>query len=48
MQQQHSLGKVEGYIEEIMNGQKVVKVFCHEEKNLEDFYAKNDKLRSSA
>ncbi|MFR7742357.1 MAG: ABC transporter transmembrane domain-containing protein [Acutalibacteraceae bacterium] len=29
--QQRSLGKVEGYIEEMMNGQKVVKVFCHEE-----------------
>ena len=31
LSQQKSLGKVEGYIEEMMNGQKVVKVFCHEE-----------------
>ena len=31
VRQQNSLGKAEGFIEEMMNGQKVVKVFCHEE-----------------
>ncbi len=35
--QQKAIGKTEGYIEEIMNGQKVVKVFTHEEKTIEDF-----------
>lgn len=40
--QQQSVGKVEGYIEEMMNGQKVVKVFCHENKTVSDF----DKLNS--
>ena len=34
--QQESIGKVEGYIEEMMNGQKVVKVFCHEEESKAD------------
>ena len=37
MQQQESLAKVNGYIEEMINGQKVIKVFCHEEKSKEDF-----------
>ena len=44
MRQQASVGKAEGYIQEIMNGQKVVKVFCHEEKCKEDFDAVNDQL----
>ena len=36
-EQQMNLGKVNGYIEEMMDGQKVVKVFCHEEESLEKF-----------
>ncbi|MGN0779563.1 MAG: ABC transporter ATP-binding protein [Aristaeellaceae bacterium] len=46
--QQRNLGKVNGYIEEMMTGQKVVKVFCHEEKNMEAFQAMNQELRASA
>ncbi len=46
--QQKDLGKVNGYIEEMMEGQKVVKVFCHEEKSLEDFRKFNNELRESA
>lgn len=42
--QQQALGKEEGYIEEIMNGQKVVKVFCHEEECISDFDKINNKL----
>lgn len=42
--QQIALGKEEGYIEEIMNGQKVVKVFCHEEESKADFDRINDEL----
>lgn len=44
MRQQRSLGKTEGFIEEMMNGQKVVKVFCHEEEAKADFDAINDEL----
>lgn len=44
MAQQRSVGKVEGYIEEMMNGQKVVKVFCHEEKTLKGFDVLNEEL----
>lgn len=44
MKQQQSLGVVEGYVEEIMNGQKVVKVFCHEEASKADFDRVNDEL----
>ena len=44
MAQQRSVGCVEGYIEEMMNGQKVVKVFCHEEKAIEKFDALNGEL----
>ena len=44
IRQQESIGKVEGYIEEMMNGQKVVKVFCHEEESKADFYALNEEL----
>ena len=46
--QQKDLGAVNGYIEEMMDGQKVVKVFCHEEKSLEDFRQLNQALRDSA
>ena len=42
--QQRSLASEEGYIEEIMHGQKVVKVFCHEEQALSDFDVKNEAL----
>ena len=44
IRQQISLGDEEGYIEEMIQGQKVVKVFCHEEKTKTDFNVKNDKL----
>ena len=44
IRQQKSLGNEEGYIEEMMNGQKVVKVFCHEEACKEDFDKINDQL----
>ena len=47
-QQQRDLGAVNGYIEEMMEGQKVVKVFCHEEEALAQFRALNDRLRDSA
>lgn len=46
--QQTDLGKVNGYIEEMMNGQKVVKVFNHEKKSIEEFKELNDKLFNSA
>ena len=46
--QQRDLGKVNGFIEEMMSGQKVVKVFCHEEKNIDDFNELNDNLFDSA
>lgn len=44
VEQQTNLGVVNGYIEEMMNGQKVVKVFCHEEESKERFKELNDKL----
>lgn len=46
--QQQNLGKVNGYIEEMMEGQKVVKVFNHEEKSIEEFHRLNEELRVSA
>ena len=46
--QQQSLGSVNGYIEEMMNGQKVVKVFCHEEKTMEEFTRRNNELCENA
>ena len=46
--QQKDLGTVNGYIEEMMDGQKVVKVFCHEEKSVEQFRRLNEELRESA
>ena len=48
LEQQTALGKVNGYIEEMIGGQKVVKVFCHEEKCKEQFDELNDALRESA
>ncbi len=48
MKQQQSLGDVNGYIEEMINGQKIVKVFCHEKKTEEEFDKKNDELRYCA
>lgn len=48
VRQQADLGAVNGYIEEMMEGQKVVKVFCHEEKTLEGFRKLNEQLRKSA
>ena len=44
MRQQKSVGKTEGYIQEIMNGQKVVKVFCHEDKVQTEFDKVNEQL----
>lgn len=48
MAQQRSLGKLNGYIEEMMTGQKVVKVFCHEKEAKEDFDRLNDELCDTA
>ncbi len=48
IRQQKSLGALNGYIEEMMEGQKVVKVFCHEEESKEKFYRLNDELFDSA
>ncbi len=48
MKQQQDIGRVNGNIEEMMNGQKVVKVFCHEEKAMEQFEALNEELFNSA
>jgi len=48
VRQQQNLGKVNGYIEEMMDGQKVVKVFCHEDQTVEEFKALNENLRDSA
>ncbi|MCD8097661.1 MAG: ABC transporter ATP-binding protein/permease [Lachnospiraceae bacterium] len=48
IRQQKSLGRVNGYIEEMMEGQKVVKVFCHEEEAIKNFDELNDDLFDSA
>ena len=48
IKQQQELGKVNGYIEEMMNGQKVVKVFCHEDIAIDEFNKLNDELFHSA
>lgn len=47
-QQQRDLGEVNGYIEEMIQGQKVVKVFCHEQHCIDEFKDLNHKLRDSA
>lgn len=44
IRQQRSLGEAEGFVEEMMNGQKVIKVFCHEEESKSDFDRYNDAL----
>lgn len=44
IRQQEAIGKTEGYIEEMMGGQKVIKVFCHEERAKEDFDKINEQL----
>lgn len=46
MAQQKTIGQVEGYVEEMMHGQKVVKVFCHEEESKTDFDRLNEQLRN--
>ena len=46
--QQRDLGSINGFIEEMMEGQKVVKVFCHEEKSVEEFTRRNERLFHSA
>ena len=46
--QQQNLARVNGYIEEMMTGQKVVKIFCHEEQAIKDFETINEQLRTSA
>ena len=46
--QQRDIGSVNGFIEEMMSGQKVVKVFCHEEEAVEEFDKRNEKLFDSA
>ncbi|MCD7825132.1 MAG: ABC transporter ATP-binding protein/permease [Clostridiaceae bacterium] len=48
MAQQRDLGGLNGYIEEMISGQKVVKVFCHEEESVSEFNRKNDALFESA
>ena len=45
VRQQQAIGALNGYIEEMVNGQKVVKVFCHEDKNLEGFAKRNEEWR---
>jgi len=44
MEQQRTVAATEGFIQEMMNGQKVIKVFCHEEQSIEDFDKVNDAL----
>ncbi len=48
LKQQESLGDINGYIEEMITGQKVIKVFCHENKSKEVFDLKNDELYNNA
>ena len=46
--QQKNMGKLNGYIEEMIEGQKVIKVFCHEDKAIEDFKKHNEDLRKAS
>lgn len=46
--QQKNIGKLNGYVEEMIEGQKVIKVFCHEEKAIEDFKKHNEELRKAS
>ena len=48
VKQQRALGEVDGFIEEMLDGQKVIKVFCHEEEAKADFHKVNEALRQSA
>ncbi len=48
IRQQIDLGVVDGFIEEMLDGQKVVKVFCHEQAAMDDFHKVNEALRNSA
>ena len=48
VRQQHAIGKAEGFIEEMIHGQKVVKVFCHEDATIADFDVVNDELYHEA
>lgn len=48
MLQQEKLGRLNGYIEEMISGQKVIKVFCHEDKAVADFKVLNEELRTNA
>ena len=48
MKMQRSIAKTEGFVEEMMEGQKVVKVFCHEKQSIEDFDKINDELCQNA
>ena len=47
VRQQRDLGAVDGFIEEMLDGQKVVKVFCHEQEAMEEFRQVNERLRNS-
>ncbi len=47
IRQQIDLGAVDGFVEEMLDGQKVVKVFCHEEAAMKDFHEVNERLRES-
>src|SRR5699024_10701591 len=47
IRQQVDLGIVDGFIEEMLDGQKVVKVFCHEQAAMDDFHKVNEELRNS-
>lgn len=48
IQQQETLGELDGYIEEMVNGQKVIKVFCHEEAAKAEFRTRNEAWKSSS
>ncbi len=48
VKQQNSIGEVNAYVEEMMEGQKVVKVFCHEEEAMEQFNKLNEELRDAS
>lgn len=48
VEQQRDIGDLNGYIEEMISGQKVVKVFCHEDKSIEEFDRRNEMLFASA
>ena len=48
VRQQNSMGKAEGFVEEMINGQKVIKVFCHEQASERDFAKVNDELYHDA